>query len=156
MFFLFFTDNLEFCLQEKVERFSDAIDRYDVFLNQENQAVSYPPYVGEIFIPVDTVNDKILLTDRCYQISFLKKTPKHVIKFTSICGLKKIKIPIVIYNGLCKFNYVVLLKIIFQNLCQSTDFVEDLFLLMSTKFIVQHAFTVFYDIDTNKSIRTTT
>lgn len=61
-----------------------------------------------------------------------------------------------IYNGLCKFNDVVLLKIIFQNLCQSTDFVEDLFLLTSTKFIVQHAFTVFYDIDTNKSIRTTT
>lgn len=39
-------DNLEFCLQEKVERFSDAIDRYDVYLNQENQEVTYPPYVG--------------------------------------------------------------------------------------------------------------
>ncbi|XP_022339612.2 uncharacterized protein KIAA2013 homolog [Crassostrea virginica] len=39
-------DNLEFCLQEKVERFSDAIDRYDVFLNQDTQEKNYPPYVG--------------------------------------------------------------------------------------------------------------
>lgn len=92
MFFLFFTDNLEFCLQEKVERFSDAIDRYDVFLNQENQAVSYPPYVGEIFIPVDTVNDKILLTDRCYTIKYLlKKKPKTCNKIYIYLWVKKNK-----------------------------------------------------------------
>ncbi|XP_048727700.2 uncharacterized protein KIAA2013 homolog [Ostrea edulis] len=39
-------DNLAFCLQEKVERFSNSIDRYDVFLNQDNQEKTFPPYVG--------------------------------------------------------------------------------------------------------------
>lgn len=61
-------------MQQKVERFSDAIDRYDVFLNQENQAVTYPPYVGECSLPdlysctycksIYLYGDKILLTDR--------------------------------------------------------------------------------------------
>ena len=47
MILYFPTDNLEFCLQEKVEKFSDAIDRYDVFLNQDTQEKNYPPYVGK-------------------------------------------------------------------------------------------------------------
>lgn len=72
-------------MQEKVERFSDAIDRYDVFLNQENQEVTYPPYVGKCSSPdfyscMDIVNPYIYVVIKfnweIHKMEELKKTMK--------------------------------------------------------------------------------
>lgn len=79
-------------MQEKVERFSDAIDRYDVFLNQENQEVTYPPYVGQCSSPdlyycMDIVNPYIYVVIEFYWvIDKMERAKKktHVIIYTSI------------------------------------------------------------------------
>lgn len=70
-------------MQEKVERFSDAIDRYDVFLNKKTQEVTYPPYVGQCSSPdlyscMDIVNPYIYVVIEFYwvieKMEELKKT----------------------------------------------------------------------------------
>lgn len=84
-------------MQEKVERFSDAIDRYDVFLNQENQEVTYPPYVGKCSSPdfyscMDIVNPYIyVVIEFNWEIHKMEELKKnHVINLCIYLWVKNV------------------------------------------------------------------